>query len=46
MISYVYNNNIYIYDIITKKTTACTNDGIKIKLFTEQLIGFMKKNLP
>ena len=32
MISYVYNNNIYIYDIITKKTTACTNDGIKNKI--------------
>ena len=32
MISYVYNNNIYIYDLITKKTTACTNDGIKNKI--------------
>ncbi len=29
MISYVYNNNLYIYDLISGKTTTCTNDGQK-----------------
>jgi len=29
MISYVYNNNLFIYDIISKQTTKCTKDGKK-----------------
>ena len=32
MISYVYNNNLFIYDIISKETTKCTKDGKKNKI--------------
>ena len=32
MISYVYNNNLFIYDIISKQTTQCTKDGKKNKI--------------
>ena len=32
MISYVYNNNLFIYDIISKQTTKCTKDGEKNKI--------------
>ena len=32
MISYVYNNNLYIYDITTNTSKACTKNGKKNKL--------------
>ncbi len=32
MISYVYNNNLFIYDIISKQTNKCTKDGKKNKI--------------
>ena len=32
MISYVYNNNIYIYELLSGKTIACTTEGEKNKI--------------
>ena len=32
MISYVYNNNLFIYDISSGKTISCTKDGQKNKI--------------
>ena len=32
MISYVYNNNLYIYELLSGKTIACTKDGEKNKI--------------
>jgi dipeptidyl-peptidase-4 len=32
MISYVYNNNLYIYDLLSGKTITCTEDGKKNRI--------------
>jgi dipeptidyl-peptidase-4 len=44
-IAYAFENNLYVYDLISGASIQITQDGKKITSSMVLLIGFMKKNL-